>query len=73
LSDKATVYAKAHGTAKEQNLAWESDNYSVICAGKTKSGNRCRNLVREGYMVYPDVWLRRQVEYCSVHEGEISR
>ena len=65
-------YATARGVSVPEYLRWCEAEYCVQCAADTKSGERCKNIVRGGYDVEPREWLAMQGEYCPIHgEGNV--
>lgn len=54
--------------SKAHYLAWHQSSYSVLCAGKTRAGKPCKNVVEGGSGVEPHRWVELQGSYCHVHQ-----
>ena len=66
VEDPVAWLAKYHGVTKEQYLAWQKAEYTVICAGRTKLGKPCKRAVYIN--VDADEWVRLQGKsYCHHH------
>ncbi len=71
LADPVAYYASFAGVSKADYVEWEAAEGMVQCSAKTRKGKRCKGIVRDGYGVRPAEWLKKQGEYCPMHNGEI--
>ena len=67
--DPVGYLASRYGMSKSEYLAWHESEYTVHCAGKTRIGKPCKNVVEGGYGVEPQRWLELRGGYCHVHGG----
>jgi hypothetical protein len=66
--DPVGYLASYYRISKAQYLAWHQSSYSVRCAGKTRAGRPCKNVVEGGSGVEPRRWVELQGSYCHVHQ-----
>ncbi|NNH19245.1 hypothetical protein HLB01_09400 [Bordetella trematum] len=67
LSDPPAFLAQKRGVLRQQYLDWHDSNFNVYCAGRTKAGKPCKNLVPGGGAVSPARWVEMQGGFCSLH------
>jgi len=67
IEDPDSVSAKYLGLTGEQYAQYLSDEGMIICAARTKSGRRCKNIVEGPIGIHPHKWLSRQGEVCTLH------
>jgi hypothetical protein len=65
--DPAGFVAAHYGISKANYLAWHVAGYSVLCAGTTKAGRPCKNVVEGGSALGPREWVALQGSYCHLH------
>jgi len=68
VQDPVSYLASYYKISKADYLAWHQSGYSVLCAGKTRAGKPCKNVVESGSGVEPRRWLELQGSFCHVHQ-----
>ncbi len=63
--DPVGYLAKFYGVTKDEYLGWHRSGYRVQCAGKTRSGKRCRGSVARN--IEPKEWAALQGSFCHQH------
>jgi len=66
-SDPVGFLANHYGMSRADYLAWHQSGYTVLCAGTTKAGKGCKNIVEGGSMLHPAQWLALRGAYCRIH------
>jgi len=67
-NDPVSYLARHYGVTRDAYLAWHSSNYNVLCAGFTKAGKPCKNIVPGLSLVAdPKVWSDGQGRHCAHH------
>lgn len=65
--DPVGYLAAYYGMSKAEYLAWHQSEYSVYCAGTTRAGKPCKNIVEGGFCVDARRWMELHGSYCHVH------
>lgn len=70
--DPEAVAAKHMGVTRDIYVEWLAAMGDVQCAGKTKSGHRCRRSISGGSIYDPAEWARTidREERCVLHGGQ---
>lgn len=67
-NDPNAVIAAHYGVSVADLANWYRSDYSVHCAGNTKSGHACKNIVENGHRVSPARWAALAGSCCHLHE-----
>lgn len=67
--EPVAAMAKILGVSKADYIGWSEEDFSVVCAGTTLSGRRCKNIVEGGHFVSAQEWAAKTGGYCYVHGG----
>lgn len=67
VADPPAFLATHYGVMRHQYLAWHESEHTVRCAGHTKAGKPCKNVVPNGVAVPPATWVSLQGSFCHLH------
>lgn len=68
-SDPVGGMAKILGVSKTDYMGWSNEDFSVVCAGTTSTGRRCKNIIEGGHFVSAQEWAEKSGGYCYIHGG----
>lgn len=72
IEDPIQFVADKNGVFKSQYVDWIETGGTPRCGAKTKSGNRCKNIVSGGVQQPLERWLQEDGGFCTIHGGETS-